>query len=99
MPQDTPSRHLAQFLVRFPEGMRERIAEAAKANNRSMNSEIVARLERTFDAEAMAAQTDFPTVSEEAMNFMRVLSNALSTDPKAVAEITATLGKLNRKSP
>ncbi|OUM01781.1 Arc family DNA-binding protein [Variovorax sp. JS1663] len=38
-----------KYIVRFPEGMRERIAEVAKANNRSMNAEIVARLESSFD--------------------------------------------------
>lgn len=38
-----------RFLVRMPEGMRDRIADAAKANGRSMNSEIVARLESSFD--------------------------------------------------
>lgn len=37
-----------KYLIRFPEGMRERLAEAAKANNRSMNAEIVARLMSTF---------------------------------------------------
>lgn len=40
-----PSRTADQFVVRFPEGMRDRIASEAKANNRSMNAEIVARLE------------------------------------------------------
>lgn len=37
-----------KYIVRFPEGMRDRIAEAAKSNNRSMNAEIVARLERSL---------------------------------------------------
>ncbi|HUZ90306.1 MAG TPA: Arc family DNA-binding protein [Methylocella sp.] len=45
MVHDTPSRHQDQFVLRTPDGMRERIAQAAKANNRSMNSEIVAILE------------------------------------------------------
>lgn len=36
-------------MLRFPEGMRDRIAEAAKAAGRSMNAEIVARLKATFD--------------------------------------------------
>lgn len=43
-----PSRTAEQFVVRFPDGMRDKIAESAKANNRSMNAEIVARLERSF---------------------------------------------------
>lgn len=32
------------FMLRLPDGMRERIKRAAKLNNRSMNSEIVAAL-------------------------------------------------------
>lgn len=43
-----PSETQERFIVRFPDGMRDRIAEAAKANNRSMNAEIVARLEDSF---------------------------------------------------
>lgn len=45
-----PSRTAEQFVVRFPDGMRDRIAEIAKTNNRSMNSEIVARLQASFDS-------------------------------------------------
>lgn len=44
-PQDTPSRHADKYIVRFPEGMRDRIAAAADASGRSMNAEIVQRLE------------------------------------------------------
>ncbi len=44
-----PSRTAEQFVVRFPEGMRNRVAEAAKANSRSMNAEIVARLQASFE--------------------------------------------------
>ena len=42
------SRDSDKFMLRFPDGMRDKIAEAAKANNRSMNAEIVARLEGSF---------------------------------------------------
>ena len=34
-----------QFVVRLPEGMRDKLKAEAKANNRSINSEIVSRLE------------------------------------------------------
>ena len=48
-----------KFIVRLPDGMRDRIAEAAKANNRSMNSEIVARLLASFDGPPVSpAQVD-----------------------------------------
>lgn len=48
MAQESPSRDQDKFMVRMPEGMRERIAEEAKANGRSMNAEIVARLEQSL---------------------------------------------------
>jgi plasmid stability protein len=62
MAQDTPSRKLDQYVVCFPDGMRDRLKEAAAANNRSMNAEIVARLkssgaETIRDRFAMAALT------------------------------------------
>ena len=37
-----------KFVVRLPMEMRDRIAEAANHHRRSMNSEIVARLEQSF---------------------------------------------------
>lgn len=40
-----------KYIVRFPEGMRARIAELAKTNNRSMNAEIVARLQQSLEQE------------------------------------------------
>ena len=35
-------------MLRFPDGMRDKIAEIAKSNGRSMNAEIIARLEQSF---------------------------------------------------
>lgn len=43
-----PSRSQDQFIVRLPDGMRDRIKAAAEANRRSMNAEIVAALEDKF---------------------------------------------------
>lgn len=48
-PQDTESRHADKYVVRLPDGMRDRIREASEANGRSMNAEIVARLQASFD--------------------------------------------------
>lgn len=42
------SRTAKKFVVRLPEGMRERIAGVARNHHRSMNSEIIARLERSL---------------------------------------------------
>jgi plasmid stability protein len=49
MKNPPPSRTADQFVVRLPEGMRDRVAAAAKANGRSMNAEIVAILAAGLD--------------------------------------------------
>lgn len=42
------SRTADKFVVRLPDGMREKIAEVARTHHRSMNSEIIARLETSI---------------------------------------------------
>lgn len=42
------SQNAEKFVVRLPKGMRRRIADAARSYRRSMNSEIVARLEHSL---------------------------------------------------
>lgn len=44
-----PSRTQRKFVVRMPDGMRERIAALAKKNQRTMNAEIVLRLRSTLE--------------------------------------------------
>lgn len=46
--QNYTSRTADKFVVRLPNGMREHIAEVAKQHHRSMNSEIIARLEHSL---------------------------------------------------
>ncbi|WP_156295585.1 Arc family DNA-binding protein, partial [Methylobacterium aquaticum] len=46
-----PSRGSDQFNLRFPDGMRDRLREAAEANGRSMNAEIIARLEKSLSSD------------------------------------------------
>lgn len=47
-----PSEKQDRFIVRLPDGMRDRIKAAAEAHNRSMNAEIVATLEEKYPAPA-----------------------------------------------
>lgn len=42
------NRESDKFIVRLPDGMRDRIKAAADANNRSMNAEIVATLRDAY---------------------------------------------------
>lgn len=46
-----PSDTLDKFMLRFPSGMREQIKEESNKNGRSMNAEIVHRLEVSFIAD------------------------------------------------
>lgn len=46
------AREDPEVRLRLATALKDRIAEAAKANNRSMNSEVVARLEGSFSTEA-----------------------------------------------
>lgn len=49
-----PSQTADKFIIRLPEGMRDLIAEKAQSNNRTMNAEVVARLQSTFDTASAA---------------------------------------------
>ena len=62
-----------KFVLRLPDGMRQRISDAAKSNNRTMTAEIVARLEQTFSQEG-----EGPSRSEKA--FARLLTLGLPTE-------------------
>lgn len=39
---------LDKIIIRLPDGMRDRIKATAKANNRSMNAEIITMIETVF---------------------------------------------------
>jgi hypothetical protein len=45
-----PSDEQEKFVLRLPDGMRDRIAKAASASGRSMNAEIVHRMEESLGA-------------------------------------------------
>lgn len=63
------SRTADKFVVRLPDGMRERIADVARQHHRSMNSEIIARLEQSMlqegalDDDELGVRLDSPELS------------------------------------
>jgi hypothetical protein len=62
-----PSETQERFIVRFTEdGMRDRIAEAAKAAGRSMNAEIVHRLQESFATKSWPLPSAILSKAEEA---------------------------------
>ncbi|WP_208952070.1 Arc family DNA-binding protein [Rahnella sp. ChDrAdgB13] len=71
-----PSQMQDKFNLRFPDGMREAIAERAKANGRSMNSEIIEMISNSLFSSSigndavgyileMTKQNDMNELSEE----------------------------------
>jgi hypothetical protein len=52
------NHHAAQFKIRMHAGMHEQIADAAQASGRSMNSEIMVRLEASFAPDPCAELID-----------------------------------------
>ncbi|MEG0868427.1 MAG: Arc family DNA-binding protein [Hafnia sp.] len=55
-PHKTDSREADKFVVRLPDGLREKVADLAAWNNRSMNSEIVYTLKNRLTIESYARQ-------------------------------------------
>ena len=49
-------RQSEKFIVRFPEGMRDRIRNIAETNNRSMNAEIIATLQEKYPPPVISAE-------------------------------------------
>lgn len=59
------AREADKFIVRLPEGMREKIMEAAEANNRSMNAEIVDRLLNSFEPKTDPGSIDVDKLAKK----------------------------------
>lgn len=47
-----------KYIVRFPDGMRDLLKDSAKANSRTLNSEIIARLDGSLKGSAPATSTE-----------------------------------------
>ncbi|MGI3170649.1 Arc family DNA-binding protein [Pseudooceanicola sp. C21-150M6] len=57
MPEQS-AQNQDKFIVRLPDGLRDRIRLAAEANHRSMNAEVVALLEENYPAPVPENVTD-----------------------------------------
>lgn len=58
MTNNTVGRGSDQVKLRLPDGMRDELKEAAKVNGRSMNAEIIARLEVFTDSPSNSDRLD-----------------------------------------
>lgn len=98
LPQDTESRHADKYIIRFPDGMRDRLKEEARTNNRTLNAEIVARLQASFEVheavENMAFEHGFESTGlkndierlNAQLEKMQKAKEAAALDTDAVAE-------------
>ncbi|MDE3818775.1 Arc family DNA-binding protein [Sinorhizobium meliloti] len=83
-----------QFMVRLPEGMRDRIAASAEHNGRSMNAEVVARLENSFSSnvdpkalsDAFAIAEDMRARLENQWNYLQEVERKLLDERKQIGE-------------
>jgi hypothetical protein len=73
-----------QFRLRLPQGMRDKLAEAAKTNGHSLNSEIIHRLTRSLEREE---------VQKKLSNHLKIQGDRLA---KVEGEIAALVEQLRR---
>lgn len=88
-----------KFMLRLPDGMRDRLKSAAEANGRSMNAEIVTRVQQTFDVDERWPNLP-PKVVEMLRHREEANAHRTSLDEIATAtmkEIAAQPGLLGAK--
>lgn len=87
--QTVSSRTADKFVVRLPDGMREKIADVSRLAHRSMNSEIIARLEESLEADAGTSITDLnkATLSRVEQDLLKRFRLLTSVQQKALIEI------------
>lgn len=72
------SKHLGvEYKVRMPQELKDKIAESAKELNRSMNADIVARLEKSFEEPMSFNPNDAEMVTKLVAQSMQHLLIAL----------------------
>ena len=77
-------RESDKFMLRLPEGMRERIKAAADANSRSMNAEIVATLETEYPVPLASADHALKLLAD-LNEIRRTLDTVKPQSPEAIA--------------
>lgn len=102
-PAETKIANIPPFGLRMQLGLKRRVEEAAKANGRSLNSEIVARLERSFRENGGEVLTESPLPNielEKRLSAVETLALAILMDnplESRVGEIEKRLAELERR--
>jgi hypothetical protein len=64
MSSEFPSRALDKIVVSLPDGMREQLGVAARKNKRTVNAEVVSRLEQSVAEPKRALLTLYENTAE-----------------------------------
>ncbi|HED4875492.1 TPA: Arc family DNA-binding protein [Stenotrophomonas maltophilia] len=78
-----------KFVVRFPDGLRDQIAEAAKSSGRSMNAEIIHRLEGSF-----SAVLDTDALLKSNLVTFQLAAELLKYNPRALTIVSGLISRL-----
>ncbi|AQV16021.1 Arc family DNA-binding protein [Acinetobacter pittii] len=82
------SGHLnAQYNLRLPDDLKQKIAQSAKELNRSMNADIVARLESSFEQKSFDNLEDIPLEKLLAIIMKKLGENSLQLTTKKIEQI------------
>ena len=76
-----------KIMLRVPDGMRDRIAASAKVNNRSMNAEIVSRLQVSFEIN----QSSRSSLEKSLKNVRNLSTHGVEIPTKAVEDLLRAL--------
>lgn len=74
-----PSETADRFIVRFPDGMRDRLKAIAAENGRSLNSEIVYRLQETLEMDDYVPSENIQT-DDTALELAKALVKRLEAE-------------------
>lgn len=92
-----------QYTVRFPEGLRDKLKEAAAANGRSMNSEIIERLSLSLESDYRNKNTSTSNFISKSYNMniedsdsMGKLLNEIMNHLKPLSEIEELFDNYNK---
>lgn len=103
-----PSQSQDKFVLRLPDGMRDKISGLAKAAGRTMNAEIVQRLEQTLireafdplDFEELEIQSRYYVAMHQAELIQLQLEEAIAANgdsPSAVERLRAAFPELMKQ--
>lgn len=95
-----PSQMQDKFNLRFPDGMRDAIAERAKRNGRSMNSEIVQILEDALNKESseeiLYTDSDVAEIAGVSVETIQKLTLALRESAETLKTVNVALKKITK---